>query len=162
MLFTTGVAVAASTFAGGMILSATDVSSASSSFETRLSATELDLIFGKDRPAKVGPHPIIYMTADEAKQIKGKNPVAIGFAIGAIGGGIVGGATAYDNGTSIGYGIAIGAISGGVGGAMIPLGGGGAAGAIFSGSLGGAAGGLTGLALGGSSGMCLGCHQLKK
>lgn len=159
-LVAAGTTVAIATFSIGMIVSPKAVRSASSTFESGLSASELDMMFGKDRPKKIGPHPVIYLTAEEAKQIKGKNPVAIGVIGGAIGGGIAGGMQAYDNGTSIGYGVAIGAVSGGVAGAFVPLGGG--WGSVAGTTLGGAAGGATGLFMGGSAGVCYQCHEAKK
>ncbi|WP_273794872.1 hypothetical protein [Brucella intermedia] len=148
------------TLIAAVVLTPTAVRSANSEIKVSLSDAELDIMFGKNRPKQIGPHKIVYLTNDEAKQIKGANPVAIGAGIGAIGGGIVGGMQAYNDGTSIPYGVATGAASGALGGAMWP-GGGGVISQGVRGTLGAVAGGSANLAMNGQGGVCRQCHEAK-
>ncbi|MFD1199989.1 hypothetical protein ACFQ3K_16995 [Brucella gallinifaecis] len=161
LAFTAITASLATTLVAAVVMTPTTVRSASSEIKVSLSDAELDIMFGKDRPKQIGPHKIVYLTKDEAKQIRGAaNPVVIGAGIGAIGGGIAGGMQAYDNGSSIPYGIVSGAASGAVGGAMWP-GAGGAVSQTVRGVLGGVAGASTNLAMNGQGGICRQCHEDK-
>jgi len=160
LAFTAVTASLTTALVAAVVMIPTTVRSASSEIKVSLSNEELDIMFGKDRPKQIGPHKIVYLTNDEAKQIKGANPVAIGAGIGAIGGGVVGGMQAYNDGTSIAYGVATGAASGALGGAMWP-GGGGMISQGVRGTLGAVAGGSANLAMNGQGGMCRQCHEDK-
>ncbi|MFT3939324.1 hypothetical protein [Rhodopseudomonas sp.] len=122
-----------------------------------LSDKELDLIFGRDRPAKIGPHPLVYMTQDEARQVKGKNPMAIAVIRGGIGAAI-GAGGAYMNGGD-GRSMAIGAVAGFAGGFWGSFGSAAAGGGYAGAFAGGLAGGYGSL---GSIGGCNSCHQTKR
>lgn len=135
------VAAISASFLSSLIVGMTITSNRAYSKTTRVSGSlsdaDLDIMFGRNRPKRLGPHPLVYMSEDEAKQIKGTNPMAIAVIRGGFGAAVGAGAS-YLNGGD-GRGIAVGAVAGFAGG--------------FFGSFGSAAagGGYTGAVAGGAS-----------
>ncbi|MDR6189623.1 hypothetical protein QE372_001891 [Agrobacterium pusense] len=141
----------------GTTLTANRAYSETPGSRSTLSNTDLDIMFGKSRPTTLGPHPLVYMTESEAKQVKGKNPMAIAVIRGGIGAAVGAGAS-YMNGGD-GRAMAVGAVAGFAGGFWGSFGsaaaGGGYAGA-FAGGISGGYGSL------GTIGGCNSCHQVKR
>lgn len=155
-LFTVAVAVATLTFTAGTVLTPKSADARNASIKSGLSDTELDLIFGKNRPSKIGPHDIYYLSEAEAKEVKGKLAPLVIAVVGGVAGAGAGAASAWVQGGSwsdIGYGAGAGAIGGFFGGAIGV-------------AVGGATGGFVGSVAGGfyegaASAACAGCHESK-
>jgi len=153
LAFTAVTVSLTTTIIAAVVMTPTTARSTNSEIKVSLSNEELDIMFGKDRPKQIGPHKIVYLTNDEAKQVKGQAGPLTGPIIQGIIWGAAGAGGAYISGQDA-RGIAVGALSGASGGF---LGG-------FAGTVGGPTVGALAGAYGafGTTAGCYNCHGKNK